>query len=524
MSFLLKPEVTSQLIKASLKFGQANPNIIDLAKKLSNNLSKQFSTPNTVSAQPNTKLNINNLNNLNSLLNFLDENKVKLNNERIAYKTFKDSANPKNPKNGEPVESISDSERSKLDPITVNSSRDAFTKKWNESDYLTNIPNLIKYVSYLQEKAKADKLSSDNNQKAAGELLEVLTTKLIDSINIIKPDSGLTKVEKSEPGKPKELEDTSPLDFFGTKIFDPKNYFADNGTGAIKLTAADLKTKETLNNWLLREPEAQIVSQENNKSVTIKYNDPNSNPCIIINTLYLRAKYKVSRANNEEASKAANFYLRRIQEIGKSFTDAEGKVCSIISIQPNSSQKQDQIQQKSQEKTKSIDFSKIAQLFPLRVEDISFTRINTFLDAYLTIVSDDKKSELAGIKQLIQTSQQDIKQRLKNSDKQSFSTSAGAGDIAFSWLKFPPGTHYSRFLESLNQVVEGTEEALGLFKLQFADDPDMQKMNSTELSWLFAQIGKSPSDNSIAYRNKSEIRGWMNQVSAVNQYKVAPGK
>src|SRR6185436_20317343 len=95
------------------------------------------------------------------------------------------------------------------------------------------------------------------NGDVQGRILEVMIGKLIDSVNNIKPDSGLSRSPKSKPDLPNEMPQETVVDNFGTKIFDINNPYTDKGP--LVLTGKDLFSKESLNAWMKQAPEAQIL-------------------------------------------------------------------------------------------------------------------------------------------------------------------------------------------------------------------------------------------------------------------------
>lgn len=227
-----------------------------------------------------------------------------------------------------------------------------------------------------------------------GRILEVLVGKLIDSVNMIKPDSGLSRKPKSTPDKPRELPDETVLDSFGSKVFDTKNPYADSG--ALKLLAKDLKSKESLNTWMrgggMFGPEAQIVSYDaNNQKIQTPYTNPQSNLCVVINVLYLRAQRSLQLAKTPEETATYTYFVNKVREIGPTFTDPNGQACNIggataqyglvgqpgtqVGVQGPGGARMDQV------------LEQLVQALPLDTQDIDFHRILAFANLYQPLVS-----------------------------------------------------------------------------------------------------------------------------------------
>lgn len=324
MSFLYDEKIYTDIIqKAFEKQAQQSPLSSNLtAKKLVGKLSRELSgipEPLNISSETTTSvdLKINNLQNLGTLLQFLANNKIKIDGERIIYTGLEN-------------ENLPETEKNKLSPVSVNLSRDAVTRKWNAADFYTNLPLLVRYVSFLQKKASSLKNSGD----VQGRVLEVMVGKLIDSINRIKPDSGLSRIPKSKPDSPKEIPEDTILDSFGTKVFDIKNPYVDQGQ--IKLLAKNLASREALNGWMQGGgefgPEAKIVMYDiagQPKIVPYTNVNPEPNFCFMVNVLYLRAQRLLRLSKSPEDTKKYNFLLNKVNQIGPTFTDPQGKACPI---------------------------------------------------------------------------------------------------------------------------------------------------------------------------------------------------
>lgn len=477
---------------------QLNPNSV--AKKLVNRLSREMSGSqeilNISSESPTpVDLGVNQLQNLGKLLQFMSTNKIKLDGVRIVFTEAE-------------MNTLPETEKNQLSPISVNMSRDAVSRKWNTADFYTHLPLLIKYVSYLQDKAQNLKKGGD----VQGRILEVMIGKLIDSVNSIKPDSGLSRLPKSQPNKPNEMADNTQLDSFGTKVFDINNPFSDKGS--IPLFSKDLSSKEALNAWMRQGPEAQILLGTG----SVKYTDPEANHCNIINVLYKRA-FNLSRTSaSAEETKKYNFYLEKITQLGPTFTDPQGKACSIGSgvgaggvnnrhnfFGPGSSGGE----QGGGATTISPQIiEQIIQSLPLDVQDIDFNRIKNFFTLYSKVASrDNVQSALMSMATAMNIMSETSALTLTGF-QQTFRITRNVQEL-MTWLKPPAGNNAKTFLYNLQQIIVETGKIIGMFYNEFARtlySGDRQTLNGEQKALVEAQyLG----GNSIYSQNLRDIQSLM---------------
>jgi len=520
MSFLYEQEVLKSLANAITKRAQQNVpigNEIQVAKKLVAKLAKEVGgipeSPN-ISAETPTPVGLNteNLQNIGNLLKFLDDNQIKVDGTRVAFDQ------------GE-SEKLPEGEQNKLSPITINVSRDAVTRKWNTADYYANIPSLIKYVTYLQNKAKQE----DNK------VLGVLIGKLIDQVNTVKPDSGLSRNPKSVPGKNvNEVSEDTVIDSFG-KNFDSKTLSVDNG--GYVLYAKDLKNKESLNAWMISNPEAQVITYDKaGRKSSIKYSDSQVDKCVIINVLYKRA---INLSNNSQSAKDTekySFYVKKIQEIGSTITGPNGQTCSIGAeyiSKPISNSGDTELAGYHTNKEQTgpngsgssgtnvtAQIGRIISELPLSIEDINLDRIFSFTRELSNLISGSQGAEAADRNNRIMGYINDLGQKmvaLKGLTKHNaaiFPTNISAPEFA-SMLKNP--ANYLPTLEGLATIVNLVRmivaEFYSAYRTQISGMSDQYKQ------LLRGQIGTNRDDSSIYSRNIEDINYLRNKYNQVLRVK-----
>lgn len=496
MSFILHDEkLILDLANSLIKNSQlAPPNELDIAKKLVNRLEREYTgTPEPLNISSGTiapvGLNVPDLQSMGKFLQFLGNNQIKLNGARVAYSDKEYNALPEDEKN-------------KLSTISVNVSRDAASRKWNEADYWVNLPLLIQYVKYLQDKAAAMEKSGD----AQGQILRVMVGKLVDSVNTVKPDSGLSRTkEKPTPENPNVMADDVALDDFNTKTLDAKNPTADKGTNQIKLYAKDLKSREALNSWLQggEGGEAKVVMYDaKGQRTEVPFSDDKADSCLAINTLYQRARRWLQLSKSADDTKRFTYYVKKVQELGPGFTGLDNKPCTITGAASTSTTQTGagtgaggkggtQLQQA---------VSRAASAMPFSARDIDFNRIRNFFKLVGPLMSNVPS---------VASSIQDVEQQM----------SAITGKTLNQVTVFPlglrphqfadmfanqqtPATEYMPMLIALNRVLNGTRAVVDAFNSQYGNE---RYLSEDEIEEVLGQVGRSPSDNSLYRRNANEL-------------------
>lgn len=467
----------------------------EVAKKLVSRLEREISgIPESLNISSENSssvdLGVNQLQNLGKLLQFMSANKIKVDNIRVVFPEAEASSLP-------------EEERHKLSPVSVNMSRDAVSRKWNTADFYTNLPLLIKYVTYLQNKAQELKRNGD----VQGRILEVMIGKLIDSVNNIKPDSGLSRSPKSKPDLPNEMPQETVVDNFGTKIFDINNPYTDKGP--LVLTGKDLFSKESLNAWMKQAPEAQILDGQS----SIKFTDPSANHCNIINVLHKRASNLVRISSSPEDTKKYNFYLNKITQLGPAFTDPQGKACSIGgSTSPSAGlyNKHNFLGQPGGDGTGGTGIStqileQLVQSLPLDPQDIDFNRIRNFFNLYTRVTSSDNAQSAITSMGTALYAMTTVSGLTLTGNQQNFRITRNVQEL-ITWLKSPAGNNALQFLYALQQIITETGKVLRMFYNEFVRTTysgDRQTLNSEQKALVESQILGA---NSIYSQNLRDIQ------------------
>jgi hypothetical protein len=499
-SFLHDEKTYIPILISSLQKHAADPilNPVSVAKKLVNSLSRQLTAqpePPNIASAGDSELKVDNLQSLGTLLKWLSTSKVTIDGGRVAY-------------TGEETKTLPEGEQNKLSPVTINESRDAATRKWNAVDYHANLPVLISYVEYLQKKAASMTKGGD----VQGKVLEVMVGKLIDQIKVIKPDSKLSRKPKSSPENPNEIPDEDQIDDFGSKILDVKNPVKDRGSLILK--AKHIKSRAALNTWLQDAPEAQVVmyDEKGQAQKPLPYTDPKVDHCLVINTLYARAKYWQQLAKDDKQEKAFAFYVKKMQEIGPSFADPNGKACTVTGTLTAPGQPGDKKpgQQPGQPKFDPLVAQKVVAALPLRVETFDFDRIDQFFEEYAKLNPNVTQWASPASQYMMDASNLTIHKM------RTFSMLSGARDV-MTWLKPPQanqGNPYVPFLNQLKAVLNMVGSALQDLKKRYADAESGESMiqDKTQIARINAQIMGS---NSIWESNNNAIETLLNQVGSV---------
>lgn len=493
MSFLYQNKVLLSLIDSELKkeAQTARDDISALAKKLVNSLSNAFSdvASTNITSPTEAELKIDNLQNLGSLLKFLAGNQVALNGQRIAYT------------NDEQNE-INEQDKDKLSPVSINVSRDNNTGKWNTADYYTNLSALVAYVKSLQQKASEMIQKGD----AQGKILEVMTGKLADQVNQVKPDAGLERKPKSTPENPNQIADEEVLDGFGSKILDVKNPLKDRGS--VLLKAKNIKSRTALNAWLQEAPEAQVIMYDakGNPTKPLPYTDPQVDHCLVVNTLFARARYLQQLAKDEKQERNLAFYLKQVKEVGSTFAGLDGQACSVGTQTAPVAQSQTQTP-----KTDPMAVSKIVATLPLRVEILDFNRINQFFAEYTKL-----NPNVSQWSNPAQTYMQDALELMypPMAAGKRIDLMAGPQQV-LTWLKPPSGQNYLPFLAQLQNVLNMVGGALKDLKARYADTESGEAM-ITDPNQIARINGQIQGANSIWQQNYNTIDTLMSQATAVS--------
>lgn len=491
MSIVYDKEFLSKILELE-KTAQATTDVNSVAKKLVSKLEGELGGVSISSDNPaGAALKTENIQNLGKLLQFLDSNKINYNNQRVVYNKNELASLPEN------VQNI-------LSPISINMSRDAASRKWNQADFYTNLNALVGYVGYLQKKSLDDK----------NPVLQVMTGKLVDQVNQIKPDSGLTRKPKSTPGQAVEntgLPGDTIVDKFGSKVFDIKNPHSD--TGNLFLYAKNLTSKEALNAWLQQAPEAQVAMYDDkNQRSVFRYTDPsidlNKAWNNIINTISARAQRLSQLAKSSDEGKKFNYYLTKLNEMGASVS-SNTPSHSVPGTVPGSNQTQPQVNNQV-----NSNLNRAMSALPLSIREINLDDIQSFFRLVETIPTGERAARMQAYIADAETKINHLKRMMRYSDA-IYPLGVAPKQFA-ARLKQPVGT-YLAALDRLTEIVDLTRQVMA--ELYSSYGRQLSDNNANAVATLLGQIGRNRNDNSIYSRNIEDLnslKAGINQVAKVS--------
>jgi hypothetical protein len=399
------------------------------------------------------------------LLQFLSQNKLKVNGKQIVY-TKDETANI-------------------ADPSTLS----------QVNDYYVDVQPLSQYVNHLQEKAKAD----DNA------LLQTSVGNLIDQINAVAPAAGLGKQkEKSTPENPNVLPDTTVVDRFSKKIFDPKHPMANTGNDHL-LFASNLKSAGALNAWLRDAGDAAVVMYDGEQPKSVSFFDESANRCIVPQVLYKRA-LQLYNTGNEDQRRLYSYYMKKVQEITGQFTGPNNEACTLEYVAPSAEQGAGA----AAGNKPGVSDVQLIQSLPLRMKDLSFQRIKFFFDQY-------KKFNRAELSPGIQTAMNNVLQAMQyasaslaNPGMDLFDLNGSASDIN-QIVKPPTGnvSHYLQFLNYLESILVNTGYVIRSLQSAFGE----KDIGKDLLNTIGQQIGYGTGSGSIYGSNLNNLARLKSQVT-----------
>lgn len=404
--------------------------------------------------------------------------------------------------------------------------RDATNQPVKEEFYVSK-PLITPVLEYLR----------DSDQAHQDKVFQVMLGGMIRDANSFFARAGLKTIDerKKKDEAPEGLDPTEIIDGFvspSLKAGDPLeglNNAPFLAEPQIPLRVKDLLSYQALRTWLTR---MSSFYNGEEKPVIGTPQEP-GDECKAVHILYQRANRLSASFKNGEVddkkpgySQAVAFYLKQIQNLGSKFTDSTGAACAVTSFgnvtQNKDREKVEKDDKDQQDKDKAGrsggDFrnkiNEVCELFPLRKEDISLTRISKFFTAYTEIVSPDRQAQLSGAFQKFSQAQSNLQATLSNRSQDMFSLSVNTDTIMRSWLKPPQGNHVVNCLEALQAIVDASEESMRIFKSQYADNPTKRQLLDEQFNALQYQIGESTS--SLANQNKIALEGLENSFISRN--------
>jgi hypothetical protein len=157
---------------------------------------------------------------------------------------------------------------------------------------------------------------------------------------------------------------------------------------------------------------------------------------------------------------------------------------------------------------------KAVAVLPLKVEDISFNRIESFFKLYEPLVPSDNKTTVGNAMQMARTAMVEVS-GLTYNNMTVFNLGADPLTIA-GWIKAQPvGKNYLALIDKLGLILDNTEQVIRDLKESYVDSRlgVENKLPSNYVSYVYAQIGRSPTENSIYRRNKDELMTLRSQVN-----------
>jgi hypothetical protein len=420
------------------------------------------------------QLTVVNLEGLGALTDFLMQNKITVDGQRVAYDLAEDP-------NSE------DYQLYQLEPnagLLEVEDRSRVTR-----GFYVNKDLLNKYIQSLQAQLAA----------RPNPVMDVQLRKIIQQANT-QLESGLS--EKYTPPE-KTLPANEVLTNF-PQVLDYKYY---NKDGDKVLTFGDVSTAAGIKAWVNNNGiSVEIPGREGGP---LGINHPQFDFCVVARTLYAKAQWLLrTKATTPELEKKYTAFVKKITEVAPTLQGPDGKACSLAAgtttTAPAGKDKQTQQAGAGAQKVSPQILNNIISTLPFSIRDINFDRIDSFF----------------GLVQQIMSNNGTAMQQIGSTDgsmRRFSSTYMRQGEKIiplgmyprqfFSMLK-DPGKQFMPALDELNDILDTTRSVVEAFYATYVG-----QLDDNQKAYVLGQIGRTPNDRSIYTRNSGDLQ---NLRQAVN--------
>lgn len=427
------------------------------------------------SSQPLTDKNLSSFGNF---LQFVEQNKITVDNQRIAY--FQENPDPDKYKPVSGDSSNFTETENRIAPLNLN------------QEYFVNKDLMIKYLISLQALAKTKE----------DKILEVMVGQRIEDVN----KKFRTNISKKYQEPEFVLSDDALLTTFPEDL-DADNY---NKDGDKKLYYKDIKDSVALQSWV-NTNDIGVIIPSYNKQGAFGVNDKEFDICVVVRTIYKKSLWlSNTKSTTPELSKKYQSFLKKIKEVGPTMQGPNG-FCSIsdtFSVRPVKQDSEKISNDPSSKDTTSPSedntmriVNRLSSLFPFEPDKIDFNKFKTFLMEYEKVDS-NASSYVSKVLESI------TKINGTYGVKGSQSTNVDAADIQMV-LRTPD--MITPYLIDLLYVVNVTGQVMSMFASKFGGIGKLPPLVQREYD---RQMGRSNNDaSSLKGENVSTIRQWQYDAS-----------
>jgi hypothetical protein len=322
--------------------------------------------------------------------------------------------------------------------------------------------------------------------------LQVQLTKIVQEAN---KDLG-ANIKEQYQAPEKALSDNVVLDDVPKDLMDTRSSLIGGG---VPLTYGDIKDDQTFNKWL------------NDHSISIKVgdkqamiNNPDFDKRGVLNILFERARFKVSRATDEESKEKATIYARQVQSIASQNNFHLGANPGSSSDMQGGNQKSNQQNQQNQNTSANSAnlIKEIVDTLPLALQNIDFNRIREFFGKMAQLMSNNPTvmSYISNTEQLMQKTS-----ALTANQDTVFQLGISPESLARMFAdQKTPGKVFYPFVQLLDTIIDNVRAVINYFVSQYGN-----QINDSQRALVYGQIGRRPDDSSIYSRNVEYLANWM---------------
>jgi hypothetical protein len=464
------PSVKNYLLLTRKLVDQLEQNFYN--KDKGQNVPAEISTELDVSSP----LNVSSLSSFGNFLQYLEQNKILVNGNRVVY--FGENPDPKSylPVSGE------------LDNMMETGKRESI-----KQEYFVNIKLLQDYLLSLQ------KLAQDTKDK----VLEIMVGKRVEDVNKIFRMSLPKKYQEPEY----VLSQEETLTTFPRTI-DYSNYTAD---GSIQLLYKDIADANSFRSWAFSNKiQLKIPGYDKEFNVT----DADFDFCNLIKVVYLKARWLLSRSISKDQERKYNIFVKQIEMVSKGISGPNGEACSLTSYEydnkskSTNKSKSPNVTDRSEVEKSDVDYNRakiinsMKNMFPYKEGEIDFDRITRFVDKY------------SQIEPSISSFANTVKQQIKKAKSMLGEAATGQflnEEVDDIQKKLEHPERIAEYLLTLQYIIETVAKIMMVFKSK-----DFDYMDDHTKDEFIKQVGSDANDASaLRYNNALVIKNWQSNLHRV---------